>query len=510
LVLRLRGGTMFPAANSCNKILLNNKFNFKAKTSNVTGYITLDEKGWGRIRSECTVFEWKHDGKNYFITVESGGWNGYYLYNNVPEKGFGATSQWARTDYWTVSNQKLVCQSGAKSFGFSLQYIASDALLCTTGNEDVIVEMIYETLPKSETPEVPSSAAIAAPKKQTEQNIFQHFVKEYKFTPECVSFWTDTVGEKLSMPSRTFSSALYKKKEIPGYEMDQILHFLESDGYVTVDGNIMFGADYYKLVGTSSDPVEAIRKMKKQYDSENFVFHQKRAILIGNKKYDPESGQKELPTAHKDVDTMLDILTNKCNFEREDIETLFDRDWDELNRVLKNTRDNWAKKLVRSDPDHPEKGLLFVYYSGHGQIANNVTNIICRDGRLFPLPLAVSCPNKNNFKEFGTGITVEPNTMAVVFMECCRLLQKGGSDDEPLKGEYYIYYAVDAGKAASTSSDQGDNSEFTKKISRVFETKLKDRKKVLVPTEVQSEFEYMDKGGIHKVDLAAKPTKKTV
>jgi len=184
---------------------------------------------------------------------------------------------------------------------------------------------------------------------------------------------------------------------------------------------------------------------------------------------------------------------------------MYDKEHEEVNKKLLEIRDKWAKKFTSGD--HPEKGLLFVYYSGHGQIANNITNIICPDGQLFPLPLAIFCPNKNSFNDFGIGITVVPNTMAVVFMDCCRLLPKNEGEEALSKGEYYIYYAVEPGKAASTTSGDGAISEFTKKVLHLFENQMSDRQKIIIPDDLLSELTQMEQGGSMKVDLAAKPVK---
>jgi len=246
--------------------------------------------------------------------------------------------------------------------------------------------------------------------------------------------------------------------------------------------------------------------MKKTYETQHFVFHQKKAILIGNRSYNHEkSGQKDLPSAHDDVDAMKDFLLKRCNFDRKDVDTFYDKGHETLKKAFLELRDNWARNLTSGD--RAEKGLLFVYYSGHGQISNNVTNIICPDGELFPLPLAIYCPNKNNYKDFGIGITVLANTMAVVFMDCCRLLPKNDGEDALSKGEYYMYYAVEPGKAASTTSGEGAISEYTKKVLRVFEQQLLERQKIIVPDDLLSELTQMEQGGSTKVDLAAKPVK---
>jgi len=306
------------------------------------------------------------------------------------------------------------------------------------------------------------------------------------------------------MPAKKFKSALIEK-DVPGREVEEILDFLNSDGYLT-DGVISFDEGFKRLVGKSSDVIESIRKMKKIYDTQHFVFHQKRAILIGNKCYDHEkSGQKDLPSAHDDVDAMKDFLTKHCNFDRKDVDTLYDKDHETVKKSFLELRDKWAKKLTSGE--NPEKGLLFVYYSGHGQISNNVTNIICPDGQLFPLPLAIFCPNKNCYKDFGIGITVVPNTMVVVFMNCCRLLPKNDGEEALSKGEYYIYYAVEPGKAASTSSGKDAISEFTKKVLQLFENQIKDRQKIIVPDDLLSSLTQMEQGGTTKVDIAAKIVK---
>jgi len=301
------------------------------------------------------------------------------------------------------------------------------------------------------------------------------------------------------MPAKKFKSSLIEK-DVPGKEADEILAFLHSDGYIT-NNVITFEDGFKRLVGKSSDPIESIRRMKKTYDSQHFVFDYKKAILIGNKSYDHEkSGQPDLPSAHNDVDKMKEFLIQHCNFDKKDVEVLYDKECDDLTKSFISARDKWSKQLKSST--HPEKELLFVYYSGHGQIANNVTNIICPDGKLFPIPQTICCPNKNVFKEFGAGFTVLPNTMAIVFMDCCRLLPKNEGEEEFLKGEYYIYYAVEPGK-----SREGESSGFTEKVLNLFENQLKVRQKIIIPDDLLGELTEMDQGGKTKVDISAKPAK---
>jgi len=153
-----------------------------------------------------------------------------------------------------------------------------------------------------------------------------------------------------------------------------------------------------------------------------------------------------------------------------------------------------------------QTGLLFIYYSGHGMLGNHVTNIICPDGALFPLPLVLHCANRKNSK-YGIGVATLPNVMAVCFMDCCRVTPKGGDEEKELiNGQYYIYYAVQPGVAASTDSTPGAISVFTKQFLAMFDKELQEKGMINIPEAVDG-LKYTEKGGSLKVDIAVKPIK---
>jgi len=227
--------------------------------------------------------------------------------------------------------------------------------------------------------------------------------------------------------------------------------------------------------------------------------------LIGNKTYLPESNMKNLDSADEDVASMYDFLTRKCNFDRKDVEQHFDESEETLKKVFTDAREKWARPLTSGEK--MQKGLLFIYYSGHGMIANNVTNIICQDGKYFPLPLVVNCVNKKN-SAFGMGIAALPNVMCIVVMDCCRLLPKGGEDDEePVGGQYYMYYAVQPGAAASTNSNPGAISKFTKEVLEISQKALEESQKLEFPDALDN-LKYSEKGSSMKVNIAGKAKKK--
>jgi len=270
-----------------------------------------------------------------------------------------------------------------------------------------------------------------------------------------------------------------------------------------IKGDIIEFSDYAHLVGGAGNAVDAIRKAKKIYDDAHFVPTVKRAILIGHKKYLPSSNMKDLSSAHDDVKAVYDFLHQKCNFDLADIKQYYDTSEEELKQVFADVREKWAKKLTSGDK--MQKGLLFIYYSGHGILGNHVTNIICPDGKTFPLPLVLHCANKNNSLGYGIGIATIPNVMALAFMDCCRVTPKGGNEEEELiNGQYYIYYAVQPGVAASTDSTPGAVSAFTKKFLATFNTELEEKGMIQLP-EALDEHKYIEKGGSLKVDIAIKP-----
>jgi len=228
----------------------------------------------------------------------------------------------------------------------------------------------------------------------------------------------------------------------------------------------------------------------------------KTAILIGHKKYLPSSNMKDLSSAHDDVAAMYDYLVKKCNFDRADVHQYFDQSEPELKKIFAETRDKWAKGLTNGDK--MQMGLLVIYYSGHGMLGNHVTNIICPDGTLFPLPLVLHCANKNNSKGYGVGIATFPNVMALAFMDCCRVTPKGGDDEKELvNGQYYIYYAVQPGVAASTDSTPGALSSFTKKFLGAFDTALEEKGMIQIP-ESLDDIKDSEKGSSLKVDISIK------
>jgi len=322
------------------------------------------------------------------------------------------------------------------------------------------------------------------------------------FSEDASNFWTDAArGKKLEMTSKQFMSRLIIK-EVPGKEVDELMEFMEISGHVK-DNKITL-QDYLTLCGNLAT-VEAVRRSRKLFDQLHFVPAVKKAILIGNKSYLPESNMKDLASADNDVGAMYDYLMKKCNFERKDIEQHFDADEATLKKVFADARDKWAKPLTSGEK--MQKGLLVVYYSGHGMLGNNVTNIICPDGKLFPLPLVIHCANKKN-SAYGVGISTLPNVMCIVIMDCCRVAPKGGVDEEePIDGQYYIYYAVQPGVAASTDSSPGAISTFTREVLDIFDKEFTTVQKIQFP-DALDKLRYSEKGSSMRVDLTFKPKKK--
>jgi len=152
-----------------------------------------------------------------------------------------------------------------------------------------------------------------------------------------------------------------------------------------------------------------------------------------------------------------------------------------------------------------KKGLLVVYYSGHGMINDGVTSIVCGDGQFFPLPTVINCANKK--APFGIGLSVYSNLMVVVFMDCCRVIPKAISEPEPVSGQYFIYYAVDVGTPASSGSkDPGSLSVFSKGLLDLFTKSLQEHKKIEIPGALSS-LKFSDRGATMSVDIAHKHNK---
>jgi len=284
--------------------------------------------------------------------------------------------------------------------------------------------------------------------------------------------------------------------EIPGKEQDEICDWLDASD-VFLDGKLDL-QEFAVLVGGAGDVLESLRKKRKQFNDTHFVPNEKRAIFIGNKEYEPSSNQKNLDSAEEDAVETHDFMVKKCNFERKNVKIMHNANKEELTEEFKKTRE-WANKLTSGEK--MQKGLLFVYYSGHGMIKDSVTSIICPDGQLFPLPLVINCANKKN-SAFGLGIANNPNIVVICVMDCCRILAKGGEDEEELtKGEYHIFYAVQPGTAASGSSS--GMSKFTKDVLEELGSKLEKEKKLDFP-ECMDKFTYCEKGGVLHVNIAAK------
>jgi len=235
----------------------------------------------------------------------------------------------------------------------------------------------------------------------------------------------------------------------------------------------------------------------------------KRAILIGNKTYKASAhGLSNLDSVGTDIKKMEAFLTEQANFEDANLERFIDKDVDTLKARFEDLR-KWAKGLTHNldaneekKPSEMKKGLLFIYYSGHGMIMDGVTNVVCGDGSFFPLPALIHCANRKS--PHGLGLSVYPNLMVVVFMDCCRVFPKAAADPEPVGGQYYIYYAVAVGTPASAGSkDPGSMSLFSKGLLDLFTKDLQEHKKIEIPKSLNM-LKYSERGATMSVDIAHK------
>jgi len=127
-----------------------------------------------------------------------------------------------------------------------------------------------------------------------------------------------------------------------------------------------------------------------------FFLRKKKAILVGNTAYKRRGteGFDPLGSPEKDVLQVESFLTNYCKFEPTAIDRRFNPSRDDLVTVFQQARE-WARDLTMKDPDHPERGLVFIYYSGHGIIdKKGHTCIVCTDERPFSAVLAATCKDK--------------------------------------------------------------------------------------------------------------------
>jgi len=268
----------------------------------------------------------------------------------------------------------------------------------------------------------------------------------------------------------------------------------------------------YITVCDGKDLLSGIKEAKAKFDSEHFVPDEKRAILIGNKTY--KSSPLNLPnldSVSTDLKKMEAFLTEQANFDDANVERLIDKDENALKHTFEELR-KWAKSMTHDletneekKPSEMKKGLLFIYYSGHGMIADGVTSIVTPNGSFFPLPVLVHCANGKS--RHGIGLSVYPNVMVVVFMDCCRVFPKGAHDPEPVSGQYYIYFAVEVGTpAASGSKSAGTMSVFTKELLDLFGKALTETKKVEIPSALRS-LKFSEKGATMSCDIAYKKKK---
>jgi len=202
------------------------------------------------------------------------------------------------------------------------------------------------------------------------------------------------------------------------------------------------------------------------------------------------------------------FLTEQANFDDANVEKLVDKEDSVLKEKFDELR-KWAKSLTydlekneERNPADLKKGLLVIYYSGHGMIMDGITNIVTPSGAYFPLPLLIHCANKK--APCGIGLSVYSNVMVVVFMDCCRVLPKAASDPEPVSGQYIIYYAVEVGTPASAGSKEpGSTSAFTKGLLDIFAKELAETQKIEIPAALCT-LKYSERGATMSCDITFK------
>jgi len=284
------------------------------------------------------------------------------------------------------------------------------------------------------------------------------------------------------------------------------------NSYMTyIDSMDIFGdgkmtlLEYIQLCA-GKDLMEGLKIGKDKYEKEHFVPHIKKALLIGNKNYKANAhGLSNLASVATDIKLMEKFLVEKCHFDDTEVDKMWDVNIDQLKTKFSELR-TWAKSLCydmdkneERKPSECKKGLLFIHYSGHGMIMDGVTNVVTPDGALYPLPEVINSVNKKT--AFGIGLSVYPNLMSVVFMDCCRVNAKAVSEPEPVGGQYYIYYAVPKGTPASAGTT--DTSVFTGRLLTLFGDSLTKTKKIVIPNDLVS-LEFSDRGATMTCDLAQK------
>jgi len=278
----------------------------------------------------------------------------------------------------------------------------------------------------------------------------------------------------------------FKRKlvsEIPDHnELTKLMQFLENDLYLFDTEKIPI-YKYLELSGNDTF-IDGVKKQKFIFDRTVFVPTEKKAFIIYNPKSDTTK-YASLPNSVEDFRVVNEFL-DKSNFsvDTTDRVILKNAPIDKVQKMFAKVN-KWADELEM----RKEKGLLFVYYSGHGESDGKSTFIVDPAGNVLDFTSMIGG---------STGIGLHTNIFVVAILDCCRVRQKARSDFLPTVGQYYIYYAVEHGSAAISRSDVGP-SEFTNDVMKL----LNSTPKPIIP-DLFSSLPFMDKGGSMCVNLAYK------
>jgi len=280
--------------------------------------------------------------------------------------------------------------------------------------------------------------------------------------------------------------------------------------------------EYADLVSTNSlsfTVVDVLQDKIKTYLDDRFLPTKKKAILIGNTDYKRRGteGFDPLGSPEKDVLHVEEFLSKYCHFEPTSIDRRFNPSREDMVTMFQKARE-WARDLTMKDPDNPERGLVFIYYSGHGIIdKKGHTCIVCTDERPFSAVLAATCKDKNAYvleeepkKTFGMGITAMPNVMVVMILDCCRVETKGLSSLEPIEGQFQVYYATGKGGAASAGQKDAASVFTTRlldELRKQLDAQTDEVKKLYFPDDVKGAINERELGNKMKCDLAYVPEK---
>jgi hypothetical protein len=131
----------FESAGEPSELKVDCLFRMRANCPDASGFVWISKKtgGYGKlhpVESEGTVFMWKrHEAKKkFYITIESGDYQGYYLTHNY-DYGFGAWKLWSEAEYWNYKQEdRTLYLCSSRCSGNYLAYRKSNEYLyCHNG-----------------------------------------------------------------------------------------------------------------------------------------------------------------------------------------------------------------------------------------------------------------------------------------------------------------------------------------------------------------------------------------